>query len=245
MEEQGDSGRAPPRIDDRAKGLFLAAVKRGAWLRDAAQAAGYSVSAFWKERRRDPAFDEAVEEALELSDAPRFIRPTNGRRLQLRRHRRLRFHEWRRDLFLAHFAATGNETEAAEAAGVCTSTVYRHRRKDTEFAAAHQAALEQSYVRLEVEAVRQRLAAQKKMAEALERGLEIEPALAQEFERVMKLLARWDRRGGKAGPRTVSPAAAQPWTFDAAIDAVERKLRALGIPIRELPPEPADDSDVE
>jgi hypothetical protein len=251
MDGQGDSQRGRGhRIDDGAKGIFLAAVKRGAWLRDAARAAGYTVSGFWKERKRDPAFDEAVEEALELSAAPRFIRPTNGRRLQLRRHRRLRFHGWRREVFLAHFAATGNETEAAEAAGVSTATVYRHRVKDPDFAAAHQAALDQSYVRLEAEAVRQRLLAQGKMAEALERGLEVEPAmvaefargdLAAEFERMMKLLARWDRRGGGPGPRTVSPAHRRPWTFEEAIEALERKMRSLGIPVRDAP-EAGDDS---
>jgi hypothetical protein len=236
MDGQGDSQRGRGhRIDDGAKGTFLAAVKRGAWLRDAARAAGYTVSGFWKERKRDPAFDEAVEEALELSAAPRFIRPTNGRRLQLRRHRRLRFHDWRREVFLAHFAATGNETEAAEAAGVSTATVYRHRVKDPDFATAHQAALDQSYVRLEAEAVRQRLLAQRGMAEALERGLEVEPAIVAEFERMMKLLARWDRRGGGAGPRTVSPAHRRPWTFEEAIEALERKMRSLGIPVRDAP----------
>jgi hypothetical protein len=244
MGGKGDSQRGACRIGDEAMGIFLAAVKRGAALEDAARAAGFTLGAFWKLRKRDRAFDEAVEEALELSNAPRFIRPTNGRRLQLRRHRRLRFADWRRELFIEHLAATGDETEAAEAAGVCRSTVYRHRIKDPEFAAWHRAALDQAYVRLEAEAVRQRLLAQQRMAEALEAGLDLPVAAADEFERVMKLLARWDRGHGGVGPRTVSAPHRRAWTVDEAIAALEKKLRALGIPIRDAR-EDEDDGEVQ
>lgn len=233
-----DGGRGDAhRIDDEAKGVFLAAVKRGAMLEDAARAAGFTAGGFAKARKRDPAFDEAVDEALELSNAPRLLRPTNGRPLQLRRHRRLRFVGWRRELFLAHFAGTGNETEAAETAGVCTSTVYRHRVKDPEFAALHQLALEQCYVRLEAEAVRQRLDAQKRVAEALSEGLETTGELALEFDRVMKLLARWDRGPVRPGPRTIGHGRQAAWTFDEAIAALEKRLKSLGVPIPAPEPE--------
>ncbi|HEY0414474.1 MAG TPA: hypothetical protein VGD66_15170 [Allosphingosinicella sp.] len=233
------------RIDDAAKGVFLETLHEGAWLKDAARRAGFTLGAFWKERRRDPAFDAAVVDALDLTSDACLIRPTNGRPLQRRGHRRLRFVGWRVDVFLAHFASTCNETEAAEAAGVAAATVYRKRRKDPAFAAAHQAALDHGYVRLEAEALRQRLAAQQRMAEAVAAGTELGAGLCTEFERVMTLLARWDRRGGQAAPRTVAPAAASAWTFDSAIDAIERKLRALGIPVRALPAEPGDEGEVE
>lgn len=249
MSGTGNSrGVGQRRIDDEAMGIFLQAVRRGAALEDAARAAGFTLGGFWKVRKRDPAFDEAVEEALEQSNAPRFIRAGNGRKLQLRSHRGLRFVDWRRELFLEHLAGTCNEVESAAAAGVCAATVYRHRMKDPEFAARHQAALEQGYVRLEAEALRQRLQAQQRLAEALDKGLEPKGELVQEFDRVMKLLARWERRGGRIGPRRVSPERSRAWTADEALEALERKLRALGIPIREAPPDPSadeDDGDIE
>ncbi|MGQ0659589.1 hypothetical protein [Sphingosinicella sp.] len=230
MSKQSDSGwRNARRIDDEAKGVFLAELKRGLLMENAARAAGFSGGAFWKARKRDPAFDEAVEEALELSNTPRFISAGNGRPLQLRRIRRLRFEPWRQEVFFAHFAGTCDETAAAEAAGVSTSTICRHRQKDPDFAARYQAALEQGVVRLEAEALRQRLLAQQQLRD----GLIPEGEIAQEFERVLKLLQRFDRKGGGVGVRQVSRAHLKAWTFEEAIEAIERKLRAIGIPIRE------------
>jgi hypothetical protein len=149
---------------------------------------------------------------------------------------------WRREVFLAHFAGTANETEAAELAGVTTSTVYRHRRKDPEFAALHQLALEQSYVRLEADALRQRILAQQRLAQARDEGFEASGEIAQEFERVMKLFARWDRRNGQPGPRTAARDDRTPWNPDEALRALERKLRALAIPIEAGPV--GDDEDL-
>jgi hypothetical protein len=242
--DSGDRGGAGSRrIGDEAKGAFVASLRRRASVEDAARAAGFTAGAFWKQRKADPAFDEAVEEALEISSAPRLIAPTNGRKLQLRRHRRLVFHEWRREIFLLHFAATCNETAAAEAAGVCRETVYRHRMKDAAFAALHQQALEQGYVRLEAEGLRQRLEAQKRLAESLASGEFAEAPLlgegAAEFERMLKLLGRWDRRCGGPGPRTVSRVAAQAWTLDAALAELEKRMRAVGI---EIPDDPGGES---
>lgn len=211
------------RIDDEAMGIFLAAVKRGAALEDAARAAGFTLGAFWKVRKRDSAFDEALEEAMEFSNAPRFVAPGNGRRLQLKRPRRLRFVEWRKEVFLAHFAMTCDETAAAEAAGVSVSTVCRHRQRDSEFAAGWQRALELGYPRLEAEALRQRLEAQRLLRE------EILPAgeAPAEFERLLKLLERYERRNGRVGPREVRHGRQQRWTFDEAIALLARKLDAL------------------
>src|SRR3546814_15437656 len=50
----------------------------------------------------------------------------------------------------------------------------------------------------------------------------------------MKLLARWDRRGGAIGQREVRHL--QRATFDDAMEALEKKLRNPGIPIPPLPP---------
>lgn len=233
----GDSGRPGGGghwIDDEAMGIFIAAVRRGAPLEDAARATGFTLGAFWKLRKRDPAFDEAVEEAMEISNAPRFVAPGNGRRWQLKRPRRLRFVEWRREVFLAHFAMTCDETAAAEAAGVSTSTVCRHRQRDPDFAEAHQRALELGYPRLEAEAVRQRLEAQRKLRE------DILPAgeIPQEFERVLKLLERYERRNGKIGVRAISHGRQKGMSFDDAMELLDRRLKALNIP---LPGEPDEE----
>ena len=216
-----------PPIGDQAKGLFLAGLKRGLSVEDAARYAGFSPGGFWKARKRDAAFDEAVEEMLELSNTPRFVSPGNGRPWQLRRIRRLRFVQWRKEVFLSHLAGTCDVAASAEAAGVCESTVYRHRAKDPDFAAAFQQALETGYARLEAEALRQRLEAQRLLREGVLPAGEI-PA---EFERVLKLLQRWDRRNGTVGPRTVAHGRRQAMTFAQAIEELDRYFAALGIPI--------------
>jgi hypothetical protein len=214
-------------IGDEAKGLFLAGLKRGLSMEDAARNAGYSPGGFWKARQRDPAFDEAVEEMLELSNTPRFISPGNGRRWQLRRIRRLRFVAWRKEVFLAHVAGTCDLKAAAEAAGICVSTVHRHLAKDPDFAALFQQALEVGYPLLEAEALRQRLEVQRLLREGLLPAGEI-PA---EFERILKLLQRWDRRNGKVGPRIVAHSRRQPMSFAQAIEELDCYLVALGIPM--------------
>jgi hypothetical protein len=218
-------------IGDEAKGLFLAGLKRGLSMEDAARNAGYSPGGFWKARRRDPAFDEATLEMLELSNTPRFVSPGNGRRWQVHRIRRLRFVPWRKQVFLAHFAGTCDLTAAAEAAGVNPSTVHRHLAKDPDFAAAFQAALEQGYPLLEAEALRQRLEAQRLLRE----GLLPEGEIPQEFGRILQLLQRWDRRNGRLGPRQVAHGRRQPMTFEQAIDQLDRYLAALGIPLIDEP----------
>ena len=221
----GGGWKAP--IGDEEKGLFLAGLKRGLSMEDAARNAGYSAGGFWKARKRDPAFDEAVEEMLELSNTPRFVSPGNGRRWQLRRIRRLRFVDWRKEVVLAHVAGTCDLTAAAEAAGVCASTVHRHLAKDPDFAALFQAALQQGYPLLEAEALRQRLEAQRLLREGLLPAGEI----PREFERILQLLQRWDRRNGKVGPRQIAHGQRKAMSFEQAIAELDRYLAALGIPL--------------
>lgn len=158
---------------------------------------------------------------------------SNNRRVyQRRRMRHVRFDEARQQRFLAHFCWSCDALAAAAEAGVSESTVYARRRKDSAFAAEFQEALEQGYVRLEAEAVRQRLAAQQRLRAAIEGaepGALLSGEEAAEFDRVMKLLARWDRRGGGApGPREWRKGGRR-WTFDESIEALDRKLRALGL----------------
>jgi hypothetical protein len=168
------------------------------------------------------------------SSGPRLIRPNNGRRQQWRRMRHVRFDDARKERFLNHFAGCADVLEAARVAGVDESTVYKHRRKDPTFAAAFDEALDQAYARLEAEAVRARIEAQKRMRRAMDKGVPTGD-VAAEFERVIRLLDRWDRRNGRLGVRTISPDRRQPLDFDESIALLDTKLRRLAIPILRLP----------
>ena len=218
------------RVDALAMGVFIQALRRGAKVTEAAKAAGFGESSFYRTRRADPGFKTAWDEALEASDSPKLIKPGNGRPMQLRRTRRLRFGAAKKAVFLAHFAATCDLAAAAEAAGVSASTVRNHRLKDPEFDADCREALEQGVAHLEEEAVRERLEAQHR----LKAGLLPASAAPAEFERRMKLLAYWRRRDGTLGPRARSRETLRRWSFDEAMKLLEKRLKALRIPI--LPP---------
>ncbi|HYJ82928.1 MAG TPA: hypothetical protein VEW26_08830 [Allosphingosinicella sp.] len=214
-------------------GRFIHALRRGESVAKAAEAAGFNVSSFYRKRRADPDFAAAWAEAMEASNAPRLIRPGNGRRLQLRKTRQLRFTDSRKEIFLAHFAGTCDLAAAAEAAAVSVSTVRNHRLKYPEFDAACDAALEQGYKHLEEEAVRERLAA----LERLKAGIVPAGEAAAEFDRQIKLLNQWRRRTGRLGPMARSREALTIWSFADAIKLLQKRLKALRIPIAP-PPEP-------
>lgn len=243
MERGTDSARPPRRlIDAEAKARFAAALRAGAARAEAAAQAGFPLKSLYGARRRDPVFRLGWTWALELSAAdeqaarrrdrgdeagavPVRIAPQGHRPLQRRRMRWVRFTEARQQIFLDRFAGTADAHEAAEAAGVSYATVTAHRRKHPEFAALWDAALREAVACLEAEAVRQRLEMQRRLKE----NLEPEGEMAAEFERVMKLLARWDRRDGRVGAREVHHGRQRRWTFEEAIEALDRKLRALGL----------------
>lgn len=244
MDGKSDSARPPrPLIDAEAKARFLAPLRAGAHREEAARAAGFPLKSLYGARRRDPAFRLGWTWAMELSaadeqtaraadaaaadagDVPVRIAPQGNRPLQRRRMRWVRFTEKRQQVFLDRFAATADAHEAAEAAGVSYSTVTAHRRKNPEFAAGWDLALREAVAGLEAEAVRQRVAMQRRLRE----NLEPEGEMAAEFERVMKLLARWDRRDGSVGPREVRHGRQKRWTFEEACVALDKRLRALGL----------------
>lgn len=247
MGKRNDSRRPPRRsIDREAKAQFLAALRAGAHRDEAAAPTGFSSQAFYCARKRDPLFRLGWIWALELSAAEERerdraatllqpgagadadgieITPNNKRALQKRRVRCVRFTAARKKIFIDHFAGTADVFASAEAAGVHVSTVYRHRQEDPEFAAAWDEALRQAYVILEAEAVRQRLEAQRRIRETPNPTGE----LAREFERVMQLLARMDRRDGRIGTREVRHGRQKRVTFDEAMATLDKKLRSLGL----------------
>lgn len=242
---QDDSSKPPPRrIDLAAKMRFLRGLRAGQSRDDAAAGSGFSWRAFYSARRRDPIFEFAWLAALELSsvderdarraaemlgevEADGTIVGNNRRLFQLQKKRRgFSFDERRQQLFLDHFAGTADEDAAADAAGVARQTVRAHMLRNPEFAALRDEALHFAYARLEAEAVRQRLAAQQRLRDNLEPA----GAVAQEFEQVMKLLARYDRKDGRIGSRTHTPSASRAWTFEQAIGALDKALDSLAIP---------------
>ncbi len=241
MDPHPDSGPPTPRrITGQAKHRFLTALRAGLKRDDAARQAGFTANAFYYARRRDRVFDLACRWAMDLSAADEraaraasaplardhvSIVPNRNRRLQARPVRRPRFDDRRKRIFLDHFAGTADLEAAAAAAGIAPCTVSQHRRSDPEFAAACQEALGHAYAFLESELVRQRLEAQRN----LRTGLCPTGEMAQEFERVLKLLARFERKDGSIAFRAPAPGREKRWTFDDAIEALDRKLQALGV----------------
>ncbi|HYG29542.1 MAG TPA: hypothetical protein VD887_04935 [Allosphingosinicella sp.] len=238
------------RLDPRDLAAFIIALREGATVEEAAKAAGLALSSLYWRRERDAAFAAAWDAAIEESARPVLIAAQNKRELQLQWTRRVKFTPARRETFLAHFAATGDETAAAAKAGVSTDTVYRLRRRDPDFAAAWQAALEAAVTKLDAELVRQRLAAVERMRAAVEAGAvaALDPEQAAEFERALKLVQRYDRRarGGAApGARTVHRDRLRTWDFGEAMTRLEKKLVSMGVVIDEagLAPRPDDERD--
>jgi len=262
MSRKGESRGAQRRIDAAAKAEFLAGLRRGESREDAAFAAGFSMMGFYGARSRDPAFKAAWTEALaESAAAERRVRAyaergeraergeiriasANRRIYQRRRRRNVRFDAQAQAAFLTHFALNCDTRAAAAAAGVHESTVTLHRRTDRAFAEAHDAALAQGYRNLEEEAVRLRLAAQARLRAAIEAaGGTMPPPLADEsgaeFDRIMKLLARRDRKPHRPDSRFKEGGRRQRWTFEEAILLLKKRLQAMGLYLPPLPPEAA------
>lgn len=228
-------------IGPAAKAAFLTAVRGGAALAAAAAESGFSLDGFYGARARDPVFRLAWIWALQLSaagerlsaapaeadglDGASLVAPNNRRQLQRRRMRHVRFDTERKRIFLDRLAGSCDLDDAAAAAGIDRSTVYNHRRRDGFFAAQIDEALTTGYLALEAEAVRQRLAAQRRLRdERLPTG-----EVSREFDRVMKLLARWDRGPRDIGLRAMRPGRGRRWTFDEAIALLDRRLAALDV----------------
>lgn len=245
-----------PIIDGAAKVAMLAALREGRRLDEVAASYGVTLQAFYSARRRDPLFAAAWRDAHRLpAEAERrpaeagegddsLIASNNRRLLQRRKMRHVRFDEGRKGVFLVHFAQSCDLLAAARAAGVCERTVYNHLQRDPAFAEAFLAALAEGYRRLEAEAVRRRLEAQERLRTAFEEaeanGTPLPVAEeGVEFDRAMKLLARWDRGDGRLGLREVGHGRRRRWTFEEAIAALDKRMRDLGLPRGVAPPQGA------
>ena len=233
MADEGDEDcgkrRSGGRPTDLAMGHYVKRLSEGCNYQQAAEGTDHDYRAFYEERRRNPDFAAACVEAIEQSAGMRFIAGGRGRSLQLRRSRCIRFTPERQAIYLSWFAATGNTEESADKAGVCASTVRKHRQNHPEFARACREALAEAYLKLDSQLLAGRIEAQRRL-------LEVEPAdePGPEFDRALKLLQRWDRNrsGGRRGSRPTE----ERWDFADAITLLERRLRNMGIPIEPLPP---------
>lgn len=250
---RGKANSRHRQIGSAAKAVFLAGLREGLCREDAAAAAGFSLTGFYGARYRDPQFAAEWKEALALPPAAERrarayeergevrIAPANRRLFQRRRRRNVRFDAGRRELYIAQFVATGDKVAAAAAAGVSRATVDLHIRKDPVFAEAHREALALCYERLETEAVRLRLAAQARLRAAVEAAGNSPPValLAEEgaeFDRIMKLLDRFDRKPRRPESRFTPGGGRRQWTFEDAIALLDKRMRALGVP-RFAPPQ--------
>ena len=258
MSGNSDSRAPRPRIDAAAKAAFINALCRGERREDAAKAIGFTLIGLYGAKRRDPAFSAGWSAAMAASaaaerrartrrrggsgDGPGEERITaNARRpLQRRWMRNVRFDEERRALFFTHFVGSCDTRAAAEAAGVSESTVNYHVRTDPGFEAEFVRALEKGYVFLEAEALRQRLAAQRRLRDLLAEAppdASVPADLAAEFERVMKLLARHDRKPRRPDRDLPPGSSRRAWTFENAIALLERRLKVLGVQLPTLAPD--------
>jgi hypothetical protein len=223
-----------------AMGVVVAALRRGATVKAAAREAGFSEATVHAWRRKAPHFGAACRDALDTREA--LVVPGNGgREWQLRKPRRNDFSRRRKRIYLEHFAATGDTRASAAAAGISKSTVSNHKLSDPAFREACAQALLEAYANLEAEAVRQRLAAMEKIdfdpgKEAPPSGLDPEA----EFARTMELLRehKRSRAGMKAGGRPP-----ERWSFAESMAALEKRLKILGIRVREDGERAPDDDD--
>lgn len=85
----------------------------------------------------------------ETVEPERFYSRGKDGRVQRRRVRKDGWTNRKRAIFLDHYAATGNASEACRAAGMSEGAAYRLRRRDPEFAAQYDEAHAISLVRLE------------------------------------------------------------------------------------------------
>lgn len=236
---------------DTQMAAFLFGLAQGATVQGAARAAGMSAQTLYYRRKRCAVFARAWREALEAWDAEAaeadaaadggearetIVRWHAGRGPMRKRKRPVEFDRKRKQAFLDHFAETCNLEASAAVAGISLSAVYRALKTDPAFAEGFEEGLKTGYLFLEAEAVRQQREAQK--------AYRISPkgngaAQAQSFERTMQLLREYKRGQGRIGRRPVE-ARLTRWSFEESMAALEKRLKVLGIRVREdgeRPPE--------
>ena len=202
-----------------AKLAFLAGLRRGALVVEAARETGVALWTFYRWRRSDAEFDSAWTAAAEGSLGWTFERRPGKPARVVRTGRRVRFGGARREAFLAALATSCHTGDSAREAGVNVATIYRHLRRDPGFALDNEAAMEAGYrhclVRLEEE-----------QEEARRRPPVIHTTgrPTADFDEGMRILARWTRPLRPRGRRGEAPRRRPP-SFDEQVEILERRLR--------------------
>jgi hypothetical protein len=240
----------PTRCDAAAQRRFLNGVASGLALPLAAEGAGCALYTFYRRRARSAAFAEAWRQAAE--GAVLLSRGAARARGERRaKPRRLRFDAARRARFFAVVAATCNGSEAARAAMIDLSAVYKRLKREADLRAAFRAALATGYVRLEALAAEERRAE----AEALRRGAKTRVPVGcppRDFETQMRLLRQWRRPAPPASGRWSKRAMGRRFPARSHWENValmERRLDGLLVPLAdgrpawEAPPAPSLPSD--
>lgn len=216
----------PDPLTPEVQAAFLAALRDGAGVAGAAASVGVGLGTLYRRRRRDPLFDLAWSSAAELSSPWRWEEAAGRRARAAGAVRRLRFGERRRSAFLAALERCCNLVEAAALTGVSPSTVRRHLKSDPGFAGACAAALGRGFESLTAEWEARPAA----VAGRLRARLEPRGEIKGDFDRLMRLLARYERPDGTIGTRRVRfLRKRQPMSFEEAILLVARKMRWMGL----------------
>jgi len=225
----------PSVFDGEQVAVFLAAVARGALVREAAAEAGVNVSTLYYHRKHDPAFAASWEAAMAAGPQPVRKDKATGRTRRRSRGRPIKFSREAKQAFLDHFAGSCDLEASAAAAGISASTVHRHLASDPAFAEGFDEALLIGYRLVEAGAVREVRAAQQKYRLAPKS----DAAGAQSFERAIQLMRYFRRPGGAVAHKRQGPQARSRWTFDEAMEALQKKLAAFEKNKRRRSPPPA------
>jgi hypothetical protein len=225
-----------------AMAIVVEALRRGETVTAAAREAGFSRDTVHEWQRKAPHFGAACQAALD-ERRPRLVPAEGGHGpWRVRRPKHNAFGRARKEVFLEHFSATCDVGESADAAGVCVTTVYNHRRTDPVFADGWQEALQQGYARIEADALAQRIAALERLKVRLGKEMPARDHEVQaEFDRVMQLLREHKRGLAAARPKEGRPPTR--WSFAEAMEALEKRLKVFGIRIEEEGEAQEDDND--
>jgi hypothetical protein len=164
------------------------------------------------------------------------IVPGNNRKMQKRRApRRKLFGKVAKERFLEELAANCNVQASADAIGYAVGTVYAHRMKDREFAAAWWVALEQGAAKLVALRLQHDVAEAERLSVAGD-----QPPPADTALNLLKLMTQLHQHVPGLSGAAKTGAAPQVASMEDTCKALAKRLRAFGVREGVLPsPAPA------